>query len=74
MIVGMGFGRGGDGVFPVRMVTSAFPSSDIDSLTCDEIRLRASADSEALLAPFVCPVEGMLDVGNDGGRPLLVSS
>ena len=74
MIVGTGCERGGDGVFPVRVVTSAFPSSDIDSLTCDAVRLRVCADPEASLAPFVCPVNGMLDVSDDGGRPFLVSS
>ncbi len=74
MVVGTGCERGGDGVFPVRVVTSAFPSSDIDSLTCDEVRLRVCADPGVSLAPFAGPTEVRLDTSDEGGRRFLLSS
>ena len=74
MAIGMGCERGGDGVFPVRVVTSAFPSSDIDNLTCDEVCLKVCADSDALLAPFAGPVEDRPDTGGDMVKSFLVSS
>ena len=74
MATGTGCERGGDGVFPVRVVTSAFPSSDIDSLTCDEVCLKLCADSGALLAPLAGPVEDRPDASDEMVKSFLVSS
>ena len=73
MVVDTGCERGGDGVLPVRVVTSAFPSIDIDNLTCDEGFLSVSADPMTPLAFLTCPVKDRLDVSADGGSFLASS-
>ena len=74
MAIGTGCERGGDGVFPVRVVTSAFPSSDMESLTRDEVCLKVCGESDALLAPFAGPVEEWPDASDEMLKSFLVSS
>lgn len=72
IVVGVGCETGEDGVSPMRVVTSALPLSDLDSLARKEIRLWKSADPEVSIAPFGGPVKNRSDV-SDEGSPLLLS-
>lgn len=54
-------------------MTSAFPSSDMDSLTREGTRVRDSADLETSMEPLGGPVEDRLSF-SDEGRPFLLSS